>query len=86
MTGVTYSDIGLGRGITGGVALGIFSSLFLLSTGHVPGISGILGGLTQGFGAAVRWKLAFRCTDNKHDRDPLLKILTTVYHFFHTVC
>ena len=45
--------------LTGGILLGIASSLFILVNGRILGISGILGGLLRPVTGDVGWRLSF---------------------------
>ena len=45
--------------LAGGVLLGLASALFILLSGRVLGISGILGGLIRPRAGDTRWRVAF---------------------------
>lgn len=46
-------------GLAGGLLIGAASALFLLLTGRIAGISGILGGALEEASAAGAWRYAF---------------------------
>ena len=48
-----------GMSLLGGVLIGISSALFILATGRIAGISGILGGLLSRKPGDIVWRIAF---------------------------
>ncbi len=61
---VIYDPVGLGRGFSGGVCIGLVSTSLMYCTGKVLGVSGILGGLVRAVRVVPRedppyWQLAF---------------------------
>lgn len=45
--------------LIGGALIGVGSSILLLFSGRIAGISGVLGGLLQKWNADAYWRLAF---------------------------
>ena len=48
-----------GTALVGGVVIGLAVALFLLVSGRIAGISGVLGGLLKPTRADIGWRLAF---------------------------
>ena len=60
MPSVIYDPIGLARGASGGVLLGLVAALLMAFTGQTLGFSGIVGGVVrEGFPGQQPWRLAF---------------------------
>lgn len=60
MPSVIYDPIGLARGASGGVLLGLVAALLMACTGQTLGFSGIVGGVVrEGFPGQQPWRLAF---------------------------
>jgi|SRR5690606_13640749 uncharacterized membrane protein YedE/YeeE len=68
--------------LIGGALIGVGSSILLLFSGRIAGISGVLGGLLQKWNADAYWRLAFvvgipvgvMLVSVVHNREPVVQL------------
>ncbi|MBF9266970.1 YeeE/YedE family protein, partial [Acidovorax cattleyae] len=59
MAAIDWSSFTLGAALAGGALIGLAAGAFMLVSGRIAGISGVLGGLLRPVRGDVAWRAAF---------------------------